>query len=232
MARGASRWPLLGLAAVVLLVGPPAGQGTIILGQFDWNSATQGLQGWQSEFGSAQLIWRSSGGRPAGWLEISFPEIAPETPPGTNWYDLLYTPATNLFAGTWSTQTWVQFDFWASNRLPNQLSLRWQSLTNTYIWSYGLTITATQSWTTLSASLMDWQEWVLGPGATEEMFLSDLASINWIGIYVERYGPGAQVYGLDNFSLMVPEPGELTMLAAAAFSTWLFFRRRRRGARS
>jgi hypothetical protein len=58
------------------------------------------------------------------------------------------------------------------------------------------------------------------------MFLSDLSSIEWIGIYIERTGAGAQDYGLDNFNLMVPEPSEYAMLAAALMGAWIFLRRR------
>lgn len=88
-----------------------------------------------------------------------------------------------------------------------------------------MSISPTQTWSSVTASLADWQDWVLGPGASEDMFLSDLSSINWIGIYVERNGAGAQGYGIDNFSLMVPEPSEYAMLAVALMGVLIFLRR-------
>jgi hypothetical protein len=222
-----SRWLAACLGGFLLAWAAWPACGTVIIGPQTWDQAAQGLQGWTNEYGSSTLVRQGAGGNPAGWLQIAFAPISPDTPPGTNWYDLLYAPASNLFAGSWSTQMWVQFDFWASNQVPNQLALRWQSFTNSYIWSHGFSVVSTQSWITLSSSLLDWEDWVLGPGASEDMFLADLSSINWIGVYIERPGPGAQIYGLDNFGLMVPEPSEWAMLAAAALSAWSIYRRRR-----
>lgn len=70
------------------------------------------------------------------------------------------------------------------------------------------------------------QDWMF-PGATEDMFLADLAAIDWIGVYMYRQGSGAQLYGIDNFALMVPEPAECAMLAAALVAVGLGVRRRR-----
>jgi len=201
----------------------------VILGSDNWDDASQGLAGWQSASGSSVVSRQDPGGTPGGWMQIAFPEIDPFSSPGSSWYDLAYTPATNLFAGTWTTNMFVQFDFWASNQIPNQVAVRWQSLTNSYVWSHSVSIDSLQTWSSMSASLSDWQSWVLGPGASEDMFLSDLASINWIGVYIERNGAGAQNYGLDNFDLMVPEPGEVTMLVVALISAWGLQRRLRAG---
>jgi len=215
------------LGACLLAGAAGSACGTVIMHPQTWDQAAQGIMGWTNEYGSTALTRQDAGGNPAGWLQIAFAPISPDTPPGTNWYDLVYMPASNLFAGAWSTQMWVQFDFWASNQVPNQVALRWQSFSNSYIWSHGFSVVSTQSWITLSTSLMDWEDWVLGPGASEDMFLADLSSINWIGIYIERTGSGPQIYGLDNFSLVVPEPSEWAMLAAAALSAWSLYRRRR-----
>jgi hypothetical protein len=213
-------------AALAFVAGRLPARATIILGSDTWDDASKGLMGWQSTYGSTQLSRQDPGGHPAGWLDISFPAISPFTPPGTNWYDLVYTPATNLFAGTWTRDMFVKFDFWASNQIPNRLAVRWQSLTNSYVWSHSVSVSSTQTWSSQMAGFGDWQDWVLGPGASEDMFLSDLSSIEWIGIYIERTGAGAQDYGLDNFNLMVPEPSEYAMLAAALMGAWIFLRRR------
>lgn len=217
----------LGLWAVALLccaLAEPS-RSDVILGSCTWDDASQGLAGWQSS-GGASLARQGSGGNPNGWMSISFPEIDPFSLPGSDWYTLARVPATNLFAGTWTNSMFIQFDFMASNQAPNQVAIRWQSLTNNYVWSHTVDATSLDTWSTLTASFADWQSWILGPGATEDMFLSDLSSINWIGIYVERNGPGAQDYGLDNFNLMVPEPGEFAMLGVALVSAWLALRRR------
>lgn len=218
-----------GMAVIALMAllwgGASPVHADVILGSDNWNDASQGLMGWQTLSGAGSVSRQGSGGNSGGWLQISFPEIDPFTPPGASWSTLVATSATNLFAGTWTRDMYVQFDFWSSNQAPTQLSVRWQSMTNSYVWSQSLNVNSLDTWSTLSASFSDWENWVLGPGASEDMFVSDLASINWIGIYAERTGPGAQDYGLDNFNLMVPEPGEYAMLGAALLATWVFVRR-------
>ena len=215
------------VALCLALAGILPSAADVILGSQTWDNASEGLLGWQSVYDSTLVSRNGSGGNPDGWLQVDFPGIDPFTPPGPDWYDLIRVPATNLFAGTWTTEMSLQFDFWAANRIPTQLAIRWQSLTNSYVWSYSVNVTSTQSWNTLTASLSDWQNWILGPGASEDMFLSDLSSVNWVGVYIQRNGADAQGYGLDNFNLMVPEPGEYAMLAVALAAAWVVLRRRR-----
>ena len=218
------------LAAAILLAAVPPAPAYIILGSNTWDSSAED---WHSTFHPTDLTPQSSGGHPNGWLQISFPAITADPPPaGTDpaWYDMLYTPATNLFTGTWATNMWVQFDFWSSNEVANTLQVRWQSATNDYVWSYNLTPSSTQTWATFATPFADWTQWILGPGATQDKYLSDLATIDWIGVYIYRTGTNAQTYGLDNWDLMVPEPAEFLLLGAAlVVSLWSLRRQRRNG---
>jgi len=71
-------------------------------------------------------------------------------------------------------------------------------------------------------------DWITDPYfGTEEEFLSDLSDIEWVGLYIDRNTALEQFYGVDNFSLMIPEPGELIMLAFALIGVWISHRRRR-----
>ena len=85
---------------------------------------------------------------------------------------------------------------------------------------------ATQQWSTFNAPFANWEDWQYA-GATEDQYLSDLSSINWIGVYVYRNTGDDQIYGLDDCMLMVPEPAELMMLAVALAAAWWSLRRRR-----
>jgi hypothetical protein len=142
---------------------------------------------------------------------------------------VVYVDVEDLFAGTWTPDMFVEFDFWAEDVAPGALQLQWSSTTNSDVWASTLQQpSATQSWDRLSASFANWSDWMF-PGATEDQYLSDLSSIDWIGVYIYREGAGAQDYRIDNFSLMIPEPAQLMMLASA-LATSLLAMRRRRGA--
>ena len=92
-----------------------------------------------------------------------------------------------------------------------------------------MTAPAIQTWSTQTASFANWQDWQYpGPGATESQYLADLGSIDWIGVYIYRGSGDEQIYGIDNFKLMVPEPAECFMLAAAVISSGMSLRRKRR----
>ncbi len=69
---------------------------------------------------------------------------------------------------------------------------------------------------------------IYGPLGTPEDLLYDLGSVDWIGLYIQRNGLGAQDYRIDNFMLFVPEPGGMALLAAALVSIGATLRRKRR----
>lgn len=199
----------------------------VIIGQFDWNPP----ETWEefSHHPVATVVdYPATGGNPSdgGWMRIEFPAIT--APAGRLWYDVLSVPATNLFAGTWTTNMWLQFDFWQSNLVAGAVQLRWQSPTNSSVWRTSLTPPSSlQTWTTLAQSFMNWENWQY-PGATEEQYLSDLQHIDWVGVYIFRNTINEQIYGIDNFSLMIPEPAECFMLMVAVITSGMSLRRTRR----
>ena len=195
-----------------------------ILGSFDWDPYP-GTTLWTSQNGWSTVSVPSSGGNNGGWLEITFPATANDPP--NNWYDVISAPATNLFVGQWNTNMWLQFDFWESNLVAGAVQIRWESLTNDFVWSYSMPVLpATNTWGTLTAPLSNWADWEY-PGATASQYLSDLQTVDWVGIYIYRDTGAQQVYGVDNFMLMVPEPAEWVMLAAALVGLSTSLRRRR-----
>jgi hypothetical protein len=85
----------------------------------------------------------------------------------------------------------------------------------------------TGEWETVrTAGLGNWQDWIVDPFATEEQFLSDLSGIDWVGIYINRNTAIQQFYGIDNFSLMIPEPAQMIMLAFSLLAVWIAVRRK------
>ena len=167
---------------------------------------------------------RPTGGNTGGWLQVGFPAVDPMSP--TGWYDIIYTRATNLYAGTWNTNMWVSMDFWASNQSPGALQVRWGTNSQSPdMWGYELT-PPTTGWTSLAASFLNWTNWQY-PGGTEAQYLSDLAAIDWIGVFIYRGDENAQFYGLDDFDLEIPEPAECLLLAFALVTTGVSLRRKR-----
>jgi hypothetical protein len=216
----------------LLWMGPSRAQAYPILGQEDWDPVSS-ASAWTNLYGWTTLATPSAGGYTGGWLQVTFPYTeSPESGMKTGWYDVVYMKATNLFAGSWNTNMWVQFDFWASNKSPGAVQVQWQS-TNVGddIWGAAVGTPGTGTWTTLSASFMNWSNWMYD-GATEAEYLSDLASIDWIGVYIYRNTADEQIYGIDNFMLMIPEPAECLLLALALMTTGLSACRKRPAARS
>lgn len=196
----------------------------VTVGYVDWDTYTAG---WTNEYGDhtwTSLNVQTNGGNPDGWMEITFPATTSSELLEDEWYDVVHMSASNLFAGPWNPGLTIEFDFWASNTAPHALQVQWKSVGNPNIWSYVLAPPAADTWTVMRAPLSDWQDWQY-TGATEDQFLADLSTIDWVGVYIWRESAEEERYGLDNVRLQVPEPAEWIMLAAAlgAFS---FGRRR------
>jgi hypothetical protein len=155
-----------------------------------------------------------------------FPSTSPDLP--QQWSDIIYAPATNVIAGTWSTNTAVQFDFWQSNSVAGALALEFANTNNSDIWSYSLTPSSgLLNWTTFGVSFNDTNNWNASPFSVGA-YLDDLAAIDWIGVYIYRDTSSPEIYGIDNVKLMVPEPAEYILLAAAMITSGMSLRRKRR----
>jgi hypothetical protein len=207
------------LAALCLALAVQRSGASSVIAQHDWDTVAHD---WDSLYGNAQLNRQVSG--PNGWLRITFP--ASEDPLAS--YDIVYTKAENLFAGSWSENIGVQFDFWAEDGGPDQLELRWRSSLTNEMWAAPLSPGPGGASKNYLASLFyteDWKYTGVG-GGSGELYRDQLASIDWIGIYVKRFGTGQEQYGLDNVRLMVPEPSQWLMLGTAmAVSAWTLRRR-------
>ena len=211
-------------AGVAIVLAMPV-RASMVLGIHDWD--TDG-HNWQSQEGFTTLTDPVvGGGNPDGWLQIQFDATAAPEQDQAEWFDVVYVDAQALFPGQWDTSMNVGFDFLAQDAIPGTLQVQWSSSTNSDVWAASLNPpTATNEWTSQRVYFDDWTAWQF-PGATEDQFLSDLASIDWIGVYIYRTGADQQSYGLDNFSLMVPEPTQLAMIGAAVIASVFSMRRRR-----
>ena len=221
------RWNLVtGAASVWLCLFGAAwpAPGMSIIGQFDWN-ASNDLEGWTSGQTWVSLSNPNAGGiGDSGYLRVTLAPTAPA--PSEEWTALVTVNASSLFAGSWDRNMGVGFQFLAEDVAPGGLQVRWQGDSGT-IWRYALTPPAVADvWTGMDAPFREWQDWAV-PGATMDTYINDLASIDWIGIYLFRNTPAGQSFGLDDFQLRIPEPEEYCLLTAAAVVVLMVLRRKR-----
>jgi hypothetical protein len=181
----------------------------------------------------ASLANPGSGGvDDTGYLRITLDQTdTEEGEPGAQWGVLVSVPVSSFFAGNWGPGMNVAFDFWAEDIEPDYMQVRWRSATNSSVWRATVfdsdsSSMPTGTWTSLSApSFRSYLDWDFG-GGNQEQFVNDLATIDWIGVFIWRNTADAQHYGIDNFRLMIPEPGQCVMFAAALLSSALSLRKR------
>jgi hypothetical protein len=220
----------LALGVCLLLT---AAQADIIIGSNTWNAADD-LEGWTADDQDWVTLGNPNAGGPdnSGYLGIGMVETTPFQ--FEEWEALAQTSATNLFVGTWTTNMWVTFDFFAEDIAPNYIQVWWGS-TNDNVWTYTVATNeniTTQLWNALSAPLFNYDAWSDDFSPPESEFLDDLAAIDWIGVYIFRDEEMEQDYGLDDFELHVPEPAEMMLLAAAFLTSAVSMRRKRRRGRA
>ena len=213
------------VASAVLCLGfilfPVLVNGGVIVAQDNWNLGD--LENWSADNQSWVTVDNpgSGGIDNTGFLEITMTETSGNEL--DEYTAEVRTSASSLFAGTWETNMWIAFDFWAETDQPEYVRVMWGA-TNTRTWASTVFDSNDQamplaSWTTLTSPLfmnyMDWGGW-----ENQQTFLDDLAAIDWIGVYIYRGGLEEQMYGIDDFNLMVPEPSQYAMLTVALLAVW------------
>jgi len=158
---------------------------------------------------------------PGGYLQMTFPAVGDPFSPAN---DFMYSQDAAYVGGL--TNSWgVRFSFRASDL--GSATLRFRSESG-HIWDLGFDTTT--DWTTNTLyfvySQYGWQSTTAG--LTESDFYTDLASVDTIGIYVDRVlgDTSTQYYDLDNWEYFVPEPGTICMLGTFLLSFGLAQRRR------
>ncbi len=217
MQKMVSGWAFIMVLIALMIAAVPAFAGTIV-GIIDWD-ANPPTTPWVANPVSVSVAPTNDGNQ---WLRIDFEADDPLDV-------LVFGSAADLFVGTWRSEFWIEFDFWAETTLPDTLQVRWGAGgDSTNIWGNAVTPSGgIGTWQTLrTASLGNVADWNIGLVNPDD-FLTDLSAIDWIGVYIERGGSGNESYGIDDVSLMVPEPAEIMLLAAAFGVGLLVFRRMR-----
>lgn len=166
----------------VLFAGAPAGaQGGVDLID-TWTDA--GVAGWTNSGPKGSL---ANGG---GYLNLRFgAQSRPESA-----CDIARRPTD-----TGIIITNVSFAFRAIDMRPSAMRLYLHSNRSGNSWYVNLDVGVVGEWMAFSVPMTYAAGWVVGPEGTEEQFLSDIQSVDWIGVYVRRSGSeAAQNYGIDN----------------------------------
>jgi hypothetical protein len=220
---GRGLWARVGACFAALLLTLTAQADTIVGTPIDWEfNVPDPAWGPIVDDATVAIVTDDSGGNSTDWLKITL---------ANNKTDTVKGDSTDLFTGTWQPNYWVEFDFWAAgNNAPATLEVRWADAAGDRIWGNTIESAAVGAvgWNTLrsdpfafSASNWDLKS---GGGGTAADFLADLNAIDWIGVSISTDGVDSGVYGVDDFKLMVPEPAEYLMLAAALITALLVMR--------
>ena len=149
---------------------------------------------------------------------------------GNSYYKLYFSPAGGPaeqfgsiynqsvnYQGDYSEKS-VTFDFWSSPAPPN-VGLSFYFIGNGVQWNHSFYVTASQ-WTTVTMNFGS--GWT---GGTD--FMGDLSNVSLIGIEINHItdGNGYEfTYGLDNWTVNVPEPESVALALVAVISLLLTFR--------
>jgi hypothetical protein len=193
---------------------------TIVGDPADWDTNPADGVGTWVRLGTAATVGEDTFTTPGDhFLTIDFSGAEADTVRGD---------AVTLFTGTWQTEYWIEFDFWASET-PAALEVRWADNDGAgRVWHNTVSPGGAGSWNTLRTdSFSDYTNWKDAEGWSQENFLNDLDSIDWIGVYISHADADGGSYGVDDFQLMVPEPSEYAMLAAALMTAVFVMRRKR-----
>jgi len=210
--------------AVAPLVFSVGARADAVLGAQDWDP---GPRGWTSEYVRAGLS-ADAAANTGGWLRLSPADVG--AGPGAAWQEAARVAASNLYAGAWLPGLPEQPGFQAREGESNRPQARWESRTNHYTWGRILRSPAAPAGAGHQAPLADRNDWDADPFGSEEQFLADLSAIEWIGPYVGRGGTGAQGGGGDESGFQIPEPAEVSLLAAAIIGSAASMRKRKRRA--
>jgi len=220
------------LAGVVLGAGLAALAGPVLDTPEEW---TAGDQGWdvQSIVGANVSVANSGTADP--YLRITFDAQGEGNPGSAEIFADSGASSGNFVGGYYGDVLAARFRFYADETLPSSaagsLALYFYNATSGRTWQYNLSNPAavqTWTWYEVSFSSVGASAWhTAAPGYTEAEFISDLGAVNWIGLYISRFGTtAAEHYGLDDFELTIPEPGTIWVLLAAMVPMAVTFRGR------
>lgn len=222
------------LLALALCFGlAVSAEAEIVLGWAETWAVTDDIEGWEYDGGVNALSWQDDGAGDdgTGYLRVDMGTTAFY---GTFEEGRAYADSGasgDGFTGNYAVENvqGVTFNFLAEDYLPSYVDIHFTSSSGR-TWMYYLpNPSAIGVWESYGAEFDYNAGWTLGNPETNASestwFLADLSNVTWIGVNIARNpSDNQQFYGIDNFSLVIPEPGEWAMLAAVAAAFLLYMR--------
>lgn len=137
-------------------------------------------------------------------------------------------PDACLLAGLQDTTSWIEQDFWAD---PMTSEVTETPAWNISVspWEMFLSQSSSDALPSRNTEIVENRIGadVRGSRFNDSDFLDELAATDWIGISAQGKGTKADLAGLSEAKLMVPEPREILFLVTALLVALLALRRRR-----
>jgi len=145
-----------------------------------------GIGGWTNETPAKVRIENTGGSLNAAHLAQSAPVFVD---------DVVKLPVAD---GSYITR--IAFRLNALDHRPSRLRLQLHSASSNHLWSLELAVPNAGEELVFDRQLVYSEGWSMGPAGTEELFKSDLRSVDWVGIKIRRNADiAAQNYLIDDF---------------------------------
>jgi hypothetical protein len=229
-------WTVVSAVLISACIGTAFGAPTIGVSE-TWD--TGNLNGWLYETGTppgggaTNVDVGAIGGHPNA-VRVMFADQGGIPSPEDEKIYAIDTSSGGAFAGNANYtigMMGIRFNFYADDytTASDTLSLFFYSSTSNRVWQYSLSGPATVgTWVTYNVPMYWTGTGWSSPGAGQTDFNFDLQDVDQIGVWVRRSADtGAQEYGIDDFTLPIPEPGTYAMLAVTLSSLYATLRRRR-----
>ena len=143
---------------------------------------------------------------PGDRLQLTFPSQSSGVPP--QWYDMRAnaTSSGGKFVGNFrdAGATCILFSLYCENYVPDLAWVCFHSSVSGNRWFYPLSGLSV-GWQNIEVPLDFSQGWMLDYGPTAEQFETDLQSVDWVSVRLQRNSSLAQQkFGVDNFVLANP----------------------------
>ncbi len=195
------------------------------------------VEGWDNSAAPGTGEWNltnpgsggDTGGLNDGYLRIEIPDVG--FPPAEQ-LDTVYTTNPD-FIGDRSENLGISFSFYAETHVPTASTLLFQSdaggTLDTWYWAFDYGVADIGNWINYNSFLSyDPLNWSSDLGGGSADFYEDITGIDLLGIQFSRNldVETSQFFGIDNFTMTVPEPGTVVTLLTALLSCGFVLSRR------
>ncbi|MDD4869537.1 MAG: thrombospondin type 3 repeat-containing protein [Kiritimatiellae bacterium] len=189
------------LSAIVLVVAVSVRAQEEVDITFTWTDP--GVAGWTN--GSSEVTLSN----PGGYLNMAFQAQAVS-------YSVSDIARVDVGPGLWAVN--ISFRFRPVSSPPSAVALYLHSGTSGNTWYLTLPAPTPGLWTDYNIPVSFDAGWILGPVSSEEQFSKDIVSVDWVGVYVRRFGDAAaQNYRIDDFRIQGIQTPQIVSVSGTVY---------------